>query len=127
MTMCLEVLPHPRAPTQLAEAPPQVQMAQTQQRSLLTQLLLAAVALLDQMVVRAGLRSQRRRRTTTIVLQAFRDPSGRLGSFGHLGEAVDFLMMMVAVAVAGVVVAEVAAVTDPSGRLLATPTGSVST
>ena len=92
MTMCLEVLPHPRAPTQLAKVPPQVQTAQTQQRSLLTQPLLVAVAPLDQTVVRAGLRSQRRRRTTTIVLQAFRDPSGRLGSFGHLGEVVDLLI-----------------------------------
>ena len=80
-----------------------------------------AVALLDQMMARAG-----HRRTTTVVLRAFRDPSGRLGSFGHLGEAVDLLTMMVAVAVAGVVVAVAAAVTVPSGRSLATPTGSES-
>ena len=126
MTMCLEVLPHPRAPTQLATVPPQVQMAQTLRRSLLTRPLLVAVAPLDQTVVRAGLRSQRRRRTTTIVLRAFRDPSGRLGSFGHLGEAVDLLMMMVAVVEAGVVEVVAAVVMVPSGLPLATPIGSVS-
>ena len=100
-------------------------MAQMLRRSLLTLPLLVAVAPLDQMVSRAGLRSQRRRMTTTIVLQASRHPSGRLGSFGHLGEVVD-LLIMVAVALAGVVVAVAAAVTVPSGRSLAMPTGSES-
>ena len=100
-------------------------MAQTLRRSLLTLPLLAAVAPLGQKMVRAGLRSRRRRRTTRIVLQAYLGPSGRLGSLGHLGEAVGLLTMMVAVVAAGVVVAAV--VTVPSGRSLATPTGSVST
>ena len=115
MTMCLEVLPHPRAPTQHAKAPLQAHMAQTLRRSLLTQPLLVAVAPLDQTVVRAGLRSQRRRRTTTIVLQAFRAPSGRLGSLSHLGEVVDLLIQTVAVVAAGTVL---------SGLSPATPTGS---
>ena len=123
MTMCLEVLPHPRAPTQLASVPSQAQMAQ---RSLLTQPLLVAVAPLDQTVVRAGLRSQHRRRATTIVLQAFRAPSGRLGSLGHLGEVVDLLIQTVAVVVAGVVVAVVAAGTVHSGRSPETSIGSES-
>ena len=124
VTMYLVALPRPRVPTQPATVPPQAQRAR---KSLLTQLLLVAAAPLDQTMVRAGLRSQRRRRTMTVVLRAFQGPSGRLGSFGHLGEVVDLLTMMVAVAVAGVVAAVATAVTDPSDRLLATPTGSVST
>ena len=70
--MSLKVLPPPRAPTQLATVPPQAQKAQTQQRSLLTQLPLAAAALPLSVVARAGLRSRRHRRTVMKnVLQTF--------------------------------------------------------
>ena len=46
------------------------------------------------------------------------------GSLGHLGEVVDLLKIMVAVAMARVVVAVATAVTIPSGRSLTMPTGS---
>ena len=128
MLRCLHQLPRPRAPTQLAAVPPQARKAQTQQRSLLTQLPVSAAAPPLSVVTRAGLRSRLRRRTTmTSVLQSFLGPSGRPGSLGRLGEVVDLLMTQVAVVAAGVVVVvEAAAVTVLSGASLATPTGSES-
>ena len=109
----------------MAAVPPQARKAQTQQRSLLTQLPVSAAALPLSVVTRAGLRNRRHRRTVMKnVRQTFQGPSGHLGSLVHLGEAVGLPTTMVAVVAAGVVEAVAAAEAVLLDRSPATLTGS---